>query len=106
MSQAIENLNEQIELEKQKSKERIAKLRARARAQEKRINTKVVALLKKQHRDIYDQLADTASKELEAEKAKRSQRARKKESLGHEVPSDESTLSANGAHGTGAPWVG
>ena len=71
------NLDELIEQERRRASERITKLKRAAAAEQRRIDEKVIDLLRDQSPDLYDRLSEEAAGALEAEKAKRSRRAKK-----------------------------
>lgn len=70
------NLDELIEQERRRASERITKLKRAAAAEQRRIDEKVIDLLRDQSPDLYDRLSEEAAGALEAEKAKRSRRRR------------------------------
>ena len=70
------NLDELIAAERAKAKARIAKLRAAAAAEQRKIDAKVIALLMEQEPDLYARLSGEARAALDAEKAERSRKAK------------------------------
>lgn len=71
------NLDELIEQERRRASERIAKLKRAAAAEQRRIDAKVIDLLRNQDPGVYDRLSGEARNALAAEKAGRSSRAKK-----------------------------
>lgn len=71
------NLDALIEQERRRGSERIAGLKRVAAAEQRRIDAKVINLLRDQDPDLYDQLTGEARDALAAEKARRSSRAKK-----------------------------
>lgn len=70
------HLDELIAAERAKANARISKLRKQAEAEQRKIDAKVVELLKEQHRESYEKLVERASAALVAEKAERSRKAK------------------------------
>lgn len=70
------NLEELIAAERAKANARIVKLRAAAAAEQKRLDAKVVALLKEHNPEVYAQLSAQARAALNAEKTERSRKAK------------------------------
>lgn len=87
----MSTLDELIETERKRAAERIAKLKRAAAAEQRRIDEKVVVILREQDADLYARLAGEASAGLADEKAKRSSRARKLVSLTSTVPSQHAS---------------
>ncbi|MGO1539784.1 hypothetical protein [Mycetocola reblochoni] len=73
----MSSLDELIEAERKRAAEKIAKLKRAAAAEQRRIEERVVALLREQNADLYKKLASRARGALADEKAKRSTRAKK-----------------------------
>lgn len=71
------NLDELIEQERRRASERIAKLKRAAATEQRRIDAKVIDLLRDERPDLYDRLSREAADVQEAERAKRSSRAKK-----------------------------
>ena len=65
------HLDELIAAERAKANARIAKLKRDAAAEQRRVDAKVVEVLKEHHADVYDNLAAQARELIAAEKAKR-----------------------------------
>ena len=63
------NLDELIEQERRRASERITKLKRAAAAEKRRIDEKVIDLLRDQSPDLYDRLSEEAADALEADKA-------------------------------------
>lgn len=100
------NLDVLIEQERRRASERIAKLKHAAAAEQRRIDAKVIDLLRDQHPDLYDQLSQDASEALVAEKAKRSRRARKTATSAGAVNDGTSSQTVDPKHEEAAPWNG
>lgn len=88
------NLDELIEQERRRASERIAKLKRAAAAEQRRVDARVVELLREQKPDLYDRLAREAAEVLAADKATRSSRAKK------------AAAPAASEHEEAAPWNG
>ena len=58
------NLDELIEQERRRASERIAKLKRAAAAEQRRVDARVVELLREQKPDLYDRLAREAAEVL------------------------------------------
>lgn len=71
------NLDELIEQERRRASERIAKLKRAAAAEQRRVDVRVIELLREQEPDLYDQVSSEAREALAEEKTKRSSRAKK-----------------------------
>ena len=100
------NLDELIEQERRRASERIAKLKRAVAAEQRRIDEKVIDLLRDQSPDLYDRLSEEAAGALEAEKAKRSRRAKKAASSSGLVNDGTASQSADPEHEEAAPWNG
>ena len=70
------NLDKLIAAEREKANKRIAKLRKQAADEQKRVDDKVVALLKEQKSELYARLVVEARAAREAEKSERSRKAK------------------------------
>ena len=73
---ALSPLEKAIRAERDAAAKRIRELKQAAAAEQQRLDLKVVDLLRKQHGDVYAQLVEQATSAIEAEKDKRSQKAR------------------------------
>lgn len=71
------HLDELIAAERAKANARIAKLKRDAAAEQRRVDAKVVEVLKEHRADVYDNLAAQARELITAEKAKRSAKAKR-----------------------------
>lgn len=100
------NLDELIEQERRRASERIAKLKRAVAAEQRRIDEKVIDLLRDQSPDLYDRLSEEAADTLEAEKAKRSRRAKKAASSSGLVNDGTASQSVDPEHEEAAPWNG
>lgn len=87
-------LDDLIEHERRRASERIAKLKRAAAAEQRRVNARVIELLREQEPDLYDQLSIEAREALVEEKSKRSSRAKK------------ATKPSSVLHQEDAPWNG
>jgi len=102
----MNNLDELIETERKRAAARIAKLRRAAAAEQRRVDAKVVDLLRETKPDLYARLAEQAVQSLAAEKAKRSKRAKSAappEAPAPEPPTSQATASASTG---GVSWNG
>lgn len=88
------NLDELIEKERRRASERIAKLKRAAAAEQRRVDEKVVDLLREQNAEFYERLAREAKDALADEKAKRAERAKK------------AAVPTSSVHKEVAPWNG
>lgn len=100
------NLEELIEQERRRASERIAKLKRAAAAEQRRIEAKVIDLLRDQDHDLYDRLAGEARDALAAEKAKRSIRSRKAASRSSDVVDRSAAQTGDPEPKGEAPWNG
>ncbi|WP_313096459.1 hypothetical protein [Corynebacterium variabile] len=100
------NLDELIDQERRRASERIAKLKRAAAAEQRRIDEKVIDLLRDQSPDLYDRLSEEAAGALEEEKAKRSRRAKKAASSSGSVNDGTASQSVDPEHEEAAPWNG
>ncbi len=83
----MSNLEELLRAEHDRHASRIMKLRRAAAAQQRRIDAKVIDLLRDTRSDLYSTLAAEAVEALAAEKAQRSKRA--KSGASQEAPVSE-----------------
>lgn len=72
----MNNLEKLIQAEREKANVKIAKLRRIAAAEQRRVDERVVALLRQHDSDLYERLATEATQSLADEKALRSRRAK------------------------------
>lgn len=100
------NLDELIEQERRRASERIAKLKRAAAAEQRRIDEKVIDLLRDQNPDLYDRLSQEASECLVEEKTKRSRRAKKTASSSGSANDGTASQTADPKHEEAAPWNG
>lgn len=98
------NLDELIEQERRRASERIAKLKRAAAADQRRIDGKVIDLLRDQNSDLYDRLSQEACEALAAEKAKRSRRAKKAASPVGADNDRTASQTVNPEHEEAAAW--
>ncbi len=99
------NLDELIEQDRRRASERVAKLKRAAAAEQRRIDGKVIDLLRDQNPDLYDRLSHEAIEALVEEKAKRSRRAKKAASSGA-VGGESASQTVDPKHEEVAPWNG
>lgn len=71
------HLDELIAAERAKANARIAKLKRDAAAEQRRVDARVVEVLKEHHADVYDNLAAQARELIATERAKRSAKAKR-----------------------------
>ncbi len=76
MTDSTTHLDELIAAERKKANARIAKLRRAAAIEQRKVDEKVVGLLRERHADQYGRLAAEARRALDAEKDERSKRAK------------------------------
>lgn len=100
------NLDDLIDAERKRASEKIAKLKRAAADEQRRVDERVVALLREDKPELYESLATRATDALAAEKAKRSRRAKAAASpvptvLGTSVPQ-----ASEHAREEVAPWNG
>lgn len=94
MTDNISNLAAEIAKAKQQAAVKIAKLKRAAAAEQRRIDGKVVDLLRDQKLDLYERLTLAAIEALAADKATRAGRAKK------------GTLPTSSVHEEAASWNG
>lgn len=100
------NLDVLIEQERRRASGRIAKRKRAAAAEQRRIDGKVIDLLRHQNPDLYDRLSQEASEALVAEKTKRSRRAKKAASSAGAVNDGTASQTIDPKHEEVAPWNG
>ncbi|MGP5581979.1 hypothetical protein ACTXOF_15855 [Glutamicibacter arilaitensis] len=100
------NLDVLIEQERRRASERIAKLKRAAAAELRRIDGKVIDLLRDQNPDLYDRLCHEASEAIAAEKVKRSNRAKEAASSSGAVNDGAASQTVDAEHEEVAPWNG
>ena len=100
------NLDELIEQERRRASERITKLKRAVAAEQRRIDEKVIDLLRDQSPDLYDRLSEEAADALEAEKAKRSRRAKKAATSAGAVNDGTASQIVDPKREEVAPWNG
>lgn len=76
MSDTTTHLDDLIAAERKKANAKIAKLRRAAAAEQRKVDEKVVELLRERQSDLYERLAAEARRALAAEKEARSERAK------------------------------
>ena len=76
MTDSTTHLDELIAAERKKANARIAKLRRAAAVEQRKLDEKVVDLLRERQSDLYERLAAEARRALAAEKDERSKRAK------------------------------
>lgn len=86
-------LEKLIEAERKKAADKIAKLKRDAQAEQRKVDLKVVELLKAKHPDAYEQFVGEARASLASERAERSRKA--KRALGPEARAED-----DGYHGS------
>ncbi|MGP5684188.1 hypothetical protein [Brachybacterium alimentarium] len=79
------NLDELIEQERRRAAEKIAKLKRAAAEEQRRVDARVIELLREKHGSIYDELSKLSAELLTAERSKRAKRAKKSASRPREV---------------------
>lgn len=82
------HLQEAITEERERHRRRVEKLRRAAEAEQRRVDDRVLVLLREQHADLHEQLAAEAARALEAERDQRSRRARQAGQPSSAVPGD------------------
>lgn len=95
-----------IAAEREKANARIAKLRREAAAEQRRVDAKVVELLRAQKKDLYDRLSTEARAALDAEKAERSARAKGRTATENVDPAPEATDRFDHHDGGPRTWQG
>lgn len=106
MTDTANNLEELLRAEYERHVARLTKLRRAAAAERRRVDAKVVDLLRETKPDLYARLAEQAVQSLAAEKAKRSNRA--KSAAPQEAPAPEPPTSQAPAPAStgGVSWNG
>lgn len=100
------NLEKLIKAERKKAAAKIAKLKRDAAAEQRKVDAKVVLLLREQKPDLYASLEGAARAALDAERAQRSRKAKR---AATELAAETvSTAAASPKHneGAGHPWNG
>lgn len=100
------HLDELIEQERRRASERITQLKRAAAAEQRRIDAKVIDLLREQDLDLYDRLSGEARNALAAEKAKRSSRAKKAAAPSGAVAGVPASRGGDPDVEEAAPWNG
>lgn len=76
MTDTTTHLDDLIAAERKRANARIARLRRAAAAEQRKVDEKVVALLRDRHSEHYERLATEARRALATEKDQRSKRAK------------------------------
>lgn len=100
------HLDELIAAERKRANERIGKLKRAAAAEKRKVDTRVVDLLRETEPDLYERLAREAAEALAAEKAKRSKRAKASAEPSPADPVGDGGSPAGDARETRQPWTG
>ena len=100
------NLDELIAAERAKANAKIAKLRKQAADEQRKVDAKVVDLLKEHHRESYDKLAERARAALDAEKAERSRKAKASAAASSAEPVPEAADTHEHSEEVTQPWNG
>ena len=100
------NLEELIAAERERANERIAKLKRAAAAEQRKVDARVVDLLRLTEPDLYERLAREAVDALAREKAKRSKRAKAAAEPSPAEPVGDGGSPDGDAPGTRQPWSG
>lgn len=98
------NLDELIGQERRRAAERIAKLKRAAAVEQRRVDEKVVELLREQKHDLYERLAREAADSLFVAKAKRSRRAKTAASSSSDVLNGAASRAAEPGNEEEASW--
>ncbi|PCC45839.1 hypothetical protein [Brevibacterium aurantiacum] len=100
------NLDELIEQERRRAAERIAKLKRDAADEQRRIDARVIDLLREEHGDLYDDLAKRSAGLLAAERSKRAKRAKKAAARSSDVVDKAAAQIVDPEHAEVASWNG
>lgn len=100
------HLDELIAAERAKANARIAKLRKQAADEQRKVDAKIVDLLKEHHRESYDKLAERARAALDAEKAERSRKAKASAAASSAEPAPEADDTTEQGEGVRQSWNG
>ena len=100
------NLNDLIDAERKRASEKIAKLKRAAADEQRRVDERVVALLREDKLELYESLATRATDALAAEKAKRSRRAKSAASAVPAALGPSAPRATDHAREEAAPWNG
>ena len=100
------HLDELIAAERAKANLRIAKLRKQAAEEQRKVDAKVVELLKELHRETYDEWAERARAALDAEKAERSRKAKASAAASSAEPVPEAADTHEHSEEGTQPWNG
>ena len=99
------NLDELIEQERRRAANRIAKLKRAAAEEQRRVDARVIELLREEHVDLYDDLAKRSTELLAAERDKRAKRAKKAASRSSNVVDEAAAQTCAPEHEEAAPWI-
>lgn len=100
------NLDLLIAAEREKANKRIAKLRRAAAIEQRKLDDKVVELLKEQKPDLYERLADDARAALDAENARRSRKPKSSAGKGASEPAVGDVVTEVHREEAQQPWNG
>lgn len=100
------HLDELIATERAKANARIAKLRAAAAAEQRKVEARVVVLLAEQKPDLYARLSDEARAALDAEKAERSRKSKATAATRSIEPVVEAADTTEHSEDMRQPWNG
>lgn len=98
------HLDELIAEEKARAAAKIAKLKRAAEAEQKKVDAKIVALLRSDDPELYEHLAAQAREALDAERAKRSRRAKKSATSSSSEVDDGAHHAVVSSPEEAAPW--
>ncbi|XBH22251.1 hypothetical protein V5R04_03215 [Jonesiaceae bacterium BS-20] len=100
------NFDELIVQERRRAADRIARLKRAAAEEQRRVDARVIELLREEHPDLYDGLAKEAAELLAAERDKRAKRAKKAASRSSDVVDEAAAQAVDSEHEEAAPWNG
>ncbi|MFA5606093.1 MAG: hypothetical protein WDA07_02710 [Leucobacter sp.] len=101
---SMSRTDELIATERKRAAEKIAKIKRAATAEQRRIDERVVVLLREQNADLYEKLASKARGALADEKAKRSSRAKKSVTPASTVPDQHASRDDDHGEEVSVSW--
>ncbi|GAA1488955.1 hypothetical protein [Brachybacterium sacelli] len=105
-NQISTNIDELIAQERRRAADRIAKLKHAAAAEQRRVDARVVELLREEHSDLYERLTQLSADHLRTQRSKRAKRAKKAASRSKGVVDGPSEQAVDPEPEEETPWNG
>lgn len=105
-NQIMNNLDELIAQERRRAADRIAKLTRAAAAEQRRVDARVVELLREEHGDLYERFTQLSADHLSTQRSKRAKRAKKAASRSKGVVDGPSEQAVDPEPEEGTSWNG